>query len=31
MVRCRLDNSLDSSNLRFVPAAEFDAPDLVVL
>jgi hypothetical protein len=24
MVRCRLDNSLDSSNLRYVPAAEFD-------
>lgn len=24
MVRCRLDNSLDSTNLRYVPAAEFD-------
>jgi len=24
MVRCRLDNSLDSSHVRYVPAAEFD-------
>lgn len=24
MVRCRLDDSLDSTDLRFVPAAEFD-------
>ena len=24
MVRCRLDGSLDSSNLRYVPAAQFD-------
>jgi hypothetical protein len=24
MVRCRLDDSLDSSHLRYVPAAEFD-------
>ena len=24
MVRCRLDNSLDSTHVRYVPAAEFD-------
>ena len=24
MVRCRLDGALDSSNLRYVPAAQFD-------